>query len=159
MAKLAGRRSPDWALFERFEVPNYDEPQATYMTRWRIVQTPWFGIYVHRFDGPDPRPTLHDHPWDFVSLVLRGGYWERVPATTDPAVVRLNVFSACAINRKRAEDVHWITKLLRFPTWTLVFVGRRRREWGYLDRDGKWTRYDQHPHNAEFLRAMEARNR
>lgn len=74
-AKLASNRSPNWAFMQRFEIPNYDS-EGNYLTRWRVVQTPWFGIYVHRFDGPDPRPTLHDHPWNFQSLVLVGGYVE-----------------------------------------------------------------------------------
>lgn len=60
--RLAGNRSPMWAFMERFVIPNLDDPSETYLTRWRIVQTPWFAIFLHRMDGPDSRPTLHDHP-------------------------------------------------------------------------------------------------
>ena len=72
-AKLASNRSARWAFMEKFEVPDYDRPERNYLTRWRLIQTPWFGIYLHRFDGPDPRETLHDHPWPFVSVVLSFG--------------------------------------------------------------------------------------
>lgn len=150
MKPLAGKRSPRWALLERFEIPDLDDPTSNYLTRWRIIQTPWFGIYVHRFGGPDSRPTLHDHPWPFVSLVLRGGYIERRAYGQPGVTVR-------HINVKRATDVHWIDQLLRTPTWTLMLVGRRRRTWGYVDPGGEWTPFDEHFHAAEFDRAVAVR--
>ena len=36
------------------------------------------GVLVHALDGPDPGLDLHDHPWSFVTIVLRGGYSEKV---------------------------------------------------------------------------------
>lgn len=148
-----GGEGSQWRFLERFEVPNLDDPDETYLTRYRLMQTPWFAIYVHRFDGPDSRPTLHDHPWPFLSLVLRGGYQE-VTSYTLPlghAVTRWN--------RKRTSDLHYILRLHRTPTWTLMVVGRRQRTWGYLDRDGTWTPYNEHPHAAEFDAAMAARSK
>lgn len=50
-----------------------------------------------------------------------------------------------------------VDRLHRTPTWTLLLVGRRCREWGYLDPDGTWTRYDLHEHAREFDAAMAAR--
>lgn len=152
--KLAANRSPNWAFMQRFEIPDYDT-DGIYLTRWRIVQTPLFGVYVHRFDGPDPRPTLHDHPWNFLSIVLRGGYAEFTPGDREgiyavPRLVR-------RFNRKRATDLHWISQLNRTPSWTLMFVGRRKRVWGYFDRDGTWTRFDEHPYNEQFIAALERR--
>lgn len=152
--ELAGNRSPDWAFMQRFEIPTFDEPLENYLTRLRIIQTPWFGIYLHRIDTPDSRPTLHDHPWSFLAIVLRGGYQERVPAVgpeRDTAQHTVRRF-----NFKRATDLHFISRLLRAPTWTLVLTGRRKRVWGYRDHNG-WTRFDEHPHNDVFNAAMEAR--
>jgi len=150
--KLAGNRSARWAFMERFEIPDYDDPERNYLTRWRLIQTPLFGIYLHRMDGPDPRPTLHDHPWPFISFVLRGGYLERRIYGADAPDVLID-----RINRKRTTDFHYITRLLRVPTWTLMFVGRRQRVWGYLNRGGRWTAFDLHRHAAEFDRAMAIR--
>lgn len=153
--KLAANRSSDWAFMQRFDVPDYDT-DGNYLTRWRIVQTPLFGVYLHRFEGPDPRPTLHDHPWNFISFVLRGGYTEFTPPTgyergyAYPRRVR-------RVNRKRATDLHWITTLDRVPTWTLMLVGRRKRVWGYKEPDGTWTRFDEHPYNDLFLAALARR--
>lgn len=145
------RRVPRWAFMERFDVPSVDNPSELHFSRLRIVQTPWFGVYLHRFDNPDVRQ-LHDHPWPFVSIILRGGYEEaRSYGPTDRAV-RVRWFNA-----KRSTDLHYIARLLRRPTWTLIFVGARVRTWGYVDPDGTWTRFDLHPNAAKFDAAVAAR--
>lgn len=169
--RLADGRKAGWAFMDRFEVPDYDT-DAAYLVRLRILESPWFGIYLHRFNLPDPRPTLHDHPWNFRSLVLRGGYVEATaysaartdsrPVNSDPAWPATTygehgawrTLRKGSVNRKRAEDVHTIVHLLRVPTWTLMLVGRRRRVWGYLDRDGTWTAFDEHRHDGEFKAAL-----
>lgn len=158
--KLASNRSPRWAFLERFEVPDYDG-DGNYLTRWRVAQTPWFGVYVHRFDGPDPRDTLHDHPWPFLSVVLRGGYIER---RLNPMTMTVNEKHRVRfVNRMPLRSAHAITSLTRTPTWTLMLVGRRVRTWGYLDpiddaESGWWWReFDKHPHSVEFDAAMKRR--
>jgi len=176
--KLASGRSPDWAFMERFAVPDYDT-DADYLVRWRLIQTPWGGIYLHKFMLPDPRATLHDHPWPFVAFVLRGGYDEWRRDSHDPGGLgdyRVFVDGRREIlpvlyayprwvgrgrrwNLMPLDSLHWISKLHRVPTWTLVFVGRRRRVWGYLDRDGTWTDFLTHPHNDAFKAAMARRAR
>jgi hypothetical protein len=147
---------------ERFEIPDYDG-DGNYLCRLRIVQTPWFGIYLHRFDGPDPRPTLHDHPWNFTSIVLRGGYIER---RLNPFTMTVNEHHRVRwVNRLRIGEAHAITELLGVPTWTVMLVGRRRRTWGYLEGPNRWeddswywTEFDKHYHAQEFEAAMARRN-
>lgn len=147
------RNSPDWAIMELFKVPNYDKPGEDYLWRLRIFQTPWGGIYLHKLGGPDPRDTLHNHPWPFVSFILRGGYTEFIPGpyyAQSRYVKRVNV-------KRYNKSFHWIAELDRTPTWTLVLVGRRRRVWGYMDRDGTFTEFDKHPFNDAYHAALEAR--
>lgn len=152
--------SKRWAFMSKFVIPNLDNPEETYLTRWRIIQTPWFALYLHRMDGPDSRDTLHDHPWNFTSVVLKGGYVERRLNTHDMTVN--DVHRVERINRMHTYDAHAISRLLRVPTWTLMFVGRRVRTWGYWQRATwhrwYWTPYDKHEHATEFDRAMAARN-
>jgi hypothetical protein len=52
------------------------QPGNPMMERWRLLQTPWLGIYVHFIHREDLDPIPHDHPWQFRSFVLRGGYNE-----------------------------------------------------------------------------------
>lgn len=162
--RLAGDRSPRWAFMEKFVVPNFDNPRQTYLTRWRIVQTPLFGIMVHRMDGPDSRPTLHDHPWTFLSIFLKGGYMQVVRRDWRNPDRLSVVHSTKAAGRRwylmRRGDAHYIRHLFRTPTWTLVLTGPRRQEWGYIERIGEswaWTHHLKHRHNKAFVEALEAR--
>lgn len=154
------RNSPRWAFMEGFRVPHSDRPEEDYLWRIRLVATPWFGIFLHKICTPDPRQVLHNHPWSFVSIVLRGGYYEFVPCDCgfdhcQFYAVRNHV---SRINVKRfAKSFHWIDSLDRTPTWTLVFTGRRRCVWGYLEEDGKFTEFNKHPFNDQFQLAMEQR--
>lgn len=151
-----------WAFMERFEIPHLDHPERNYLTRLRIIQTPWCALYLHRIDTPDSRPTLHDHPWSFLAIILRGGYVE----------VRQNQhtkknFRARRrwVNLMRRDDAHYIERLLRTPTWTLLLVGARRRTWGYWRPNAGhrgswyWTPFDRDVHAEEFDAAMAERNR
>ena len=37
-----------------------------------------FNIFLHKFLKSDI-DDLHDHPWPYATLILRGGYWEWRP--------------------------------------------------------------------------------
>lgn len=153
-------RSPQWAFWRRFEIPHYDDPSKLYLRRLRIVQTPWFGIMLHDIETADPRPTFHDHPWPFVSVVLRGGgYIEQKVRPGDEKIVRHHVrrFSIMP-----SGVAHFIDRLADGPTRTLVLHGRRRAAWGYWESVSigrwRWTRYDTHRHADEYDTAMRLRS-
>lgn len=156
---LANRRSPNWAVMEKFVVPDYSWPENDddYLTRWRLIQTPWFGVYLHKIETPDPRPTLHNHPWPFVALVLRGGYAEQRRDESYLGSAYAFPHTVRRLNVMPMSSYHWIEKLHRTPTWTLVLVGRRKRVWGYLDRDGTYTEFHKHEFNDQFLDALAQR--
>lgn len=146
------RKSKRWAFFERFDVPNVTQAHwgELHFVRWRIVQTPLASLYVHRFDSPDAE-RMHDHPWSFLSVVLRGGYEEDVPFALDGEHFGVTPRRITRWNFKRATDAHLVRRLLRTPTWTLVVTGPRRRDWGYIDqRTGEWTRFDLSPWEQKF---------
>lgn len=152
---MTTNRSPRWALWQRLTLVA-DNGQV-YLDRLRILQTPWFGLYLHRMDSPDPGFDLHDHPWWFASLILRGGYIEEHAAAREaPAFALLaDRYDTCrrGVERKwpggslhsfPLTDCHRIVRLLRVPTWTLVLTGPRRRSWGFYQPEGfvDWRDYD-----------------
>ena len=125
-----GAHARRWAVWHRqFDLVR-EADGVTYLTRWWLVKTPWGGVALHRMDAPDARETVHDHPFSFVSVVLRGGYVER---RLRPEVMRVEERHVVhRVNRMRAGvDAHSIRELLAVPTWTLLFVGRNRRRWGF----------------------------
>jgi hypothetical protein len=153
-----------WALCERMAAPDVDNPTEDHMIRWRLVQTPWFGVYLHRINTPDDaRPIPHTHPWPFLSLILRGGYLENLERRDSTGRIRRRwperSRRAGTVHFVRATDAHAITTLHRTPTYTLVLAGRRRPEpsWGYWDAD-RFTPWDEHPYAGQFAAALTYRS-
>jgi hypothetical protein len=162
-----GRKRWDffWRKSSRFLI-GASNPAGPMMQRWRLIQTPWFGIYVHFIYREDMDRTPHDHPWEFRSIVLRGAYMEeRHPD------IRANGFAHPdnlyrthhswreapvreIIQRFPLADAHRIVAVLP-GTVTLCIVGRRQRSWGFWEPENgfeaRWTDY----RNSEALRPTE----
>ncbi len=102
-----------------------------------------FGVFVHRMDAPDPGLDLHDHPWWFASLILKGGYEEWRSEVRRPNVRAGR--QRPRLKTMRLDECHTIFKLTRTPTWTIVLHGPKRRMWGfYADRQWvPWKIYEQ----------------
>lgn len=139
-----------WAFMKRNDIEDITSPGDTYMTRWRLVQTPWFGVYLHKINRPDHDRDLHDHPWDFRTLVLKGGYvedWEpgsytaRLAARSD--IHHRRTWSPGSFHRMGLTEYHSIRELFRIPTWTFVVVGKRHVQWGYMTEYG-WVEADEY---------------
>lgn len=81
---------------------------------------------VHWLLRADPQPDLHDHPNDFISVVLRGGYIEEREGIG--GLRRLKEVGFW--NLVRAEDRHRI-RSVRKGTITLVFANKVHRDWGF----------------------------
>lgn len=112
------------------------DPENPYMLRW-LFHHPFGTVRLHKITQADADPDLHDHPWDFVSFILRGGYTEDIGGPWEQH------YGPGAISLKRASDAHRITSV-DGPTWTLVFTGQRIRKWGFWTPEGwvAWDAYD-----------------
>lgn len=104
-----------------------------YLRRYYLVRNEWFKIYVHHILRSDEDEELHDHPWDFVSFLLWGYYLEWLPS-------KAIFWPQFSIIRHKAEDAHRLE--LQEPAWTLVFVGKKRRDWGFFTADGWLPHWD-----------------
>lgn len=136
-----GRKSPRWAFMERLDIPCQDG--LVYLTRLRIIQTPWFGLYLHDINAPDSDPHPHDHPWTFVSIVLRGHYVEEFhpyPNVSPQFYVRTNTWRRGSIHRMGRESAHRIIEAAP-GLKTLILVGRRKRDWGFFT-DAGWVQWE-----------------
>lgn len=128
-AKVKGKRSPKWALMQRMTIPCEDGTE--YLTRLRIVQTPWFGVMMHDLLGPD-KEDLHDHPWSFVSFILRGSYTERVDRSPGYAGKTRYVRTWNRWSWHKM-DANWAHRIERISpgTRSIIFTGKRKRDWGF----------------------------
>lgn len=135
------QRTPAWAFLEGFSVSQGGKP---YLDRLRVVQTPLFGVYLHRIHGPDRDRGPHDHPWWFASLVLSGGYSEEVfdrPAVPD--IWRGRERRRWSLRTLRRCQAHRITRV-DGVLWTLVVTGRRHDSWRFWisGEPVDWKEYD-----------------
>lgn len=113
-------------VFKFFVIAN--EENDPYMVRYKVFRTTWFKIFLHHILRSDEDPERHDHPWHFVSLILRGGYYEILKG--GGRLVRPG-----QVVRHRATDSHRL--LLDRPSWSLVIVWGQKRVWGFHTDSGR----------------------
>lgn len=107
--------------------------QKPYLERYYLFlkDRKWFpfNVFLHKFIQGDP-DELHDHPWPYFTLILRGGYWEVTPNGRfwrGPGSFR---FSG-------AKSLHRVELEPGVNAWTLFCPGPKLREWGFIV-NGKW---------------------
>lgn len=102
--------------------------------RWQILKTRWFSIYLHGIYSEDKDKHLHNHPWDYTSIVLKGKYIEETPKG-------INKLYPGKIVSRNGLDYHKILKLQTKSVYTLFFVSPIKRHWGYLV-NGEWVHHE-----------------
>lgn len=110
-----------------------------YMHRW-ILETPWFSLRIHHILRSDEDRALHDHPWNFASLILWGGYFE-VTQERDLLDRTRHVqtwHGPLSLRRLRAETLHRVVIPEGRSAWTVVWTGPILRKWGFLDPEHGW---------------------
>jgi hypothetical protein len=118
------------------------EPAAPLLVRYILFRLPWFGVYLHQFCQSDYDRALHDHPWPFVSVMLRGGYFEVHDHT--PSGEQVQEWRAPgSVLLRPAEWRHRVILKDGVRPWTLILVGRRQRAWGFFLPDG-WCWWRRH---------------
>ena len=74
-------------------------------------------------------PTLHNHPWNWGALIVKGGYWEHTPNGKfwrGPGSFRF----------RKSEDLHYLELAKdkdgkELPCWSLFFMGKQKTDWGF----------------------------
>lgn len=106
-------------------------PECPYVYRW-VFGFRWIGsIRLHHWLGRDDDRAKHDHPWWFITLVLRGWYIDASPGKN-------RVISAGDIRFRPALHRHTVIPA-RAGCWTLVLTGPEKRDWGFWP-DGKFVK-------------------
>lgn len=109
---------------------HYDEivhPYETdvYMRRWRIFYNKKIGgLRVHNIIKGDSDRHLHDHPFSFLSLIIKGGYVEQYGNKSI-------AHTRWAFIRRAAKSFHRI-KQVQEDTWSVVLHGPVTNDWGFL---------------------------
>lgn len=118
---------------------------VNYMLRWMLLpKNNWFNIYLHKFVGDDDITLgLHDHPWNWYTLVLSGGYKElQYSKITDGDLYIRKHYRPGDWTFRSATFIHAVQLHRRkgkpLVAWTLNFTFKRKRQWGFW-KDGVFT--------------------
>lgn len=132
------------------------EDGQPYLKRWYILNLGFVRIRLHKIMLSD-YDCLHDHPWNFITIILKGGYTEKsekdffkLPKLwPESNVVKgwydlerdvcvgevLKWYGPGSVLYRNAEYKHKIVlphwNNVDHPSWSLVFMLKRRREWGF----------------------------
>ena len=162
IARVATRRPPDFIV-------GADNPDGAYLLRWYL--TPWRtwynripedqqnlwhkfvnrwlpNVYLHQFLRDDDDRALHDHPWAWCSILLRGGYIEHT--IEQGGIHRRLLREAPSIKISGPRRAHRVELLAdgvtrRYaagaPCWTLFITGPRVRAWGFHCPERGWVHF------------------
>jgi hypothetical protein len=131
-----------------------DGAGSIFFIRYDVLKTRWGSLYLHEFHRSDNERCLHDHPWPFATFIVRGGYFEETfhyrPQDGGPFVCvgsddeRWKLSETAKVwrpagyfGRYPATHAHRIELDPTKPLpWSLVWVWRKERAWGFWTRDG-----------------------
>lgn len=112
------------------------DEHCPYMYRTVLDFGRFGSLRMHRWLRGDETRARHDHPQDFLTLVIWGSYIDDTADGQD----RLHVGS---IRFRKAEHIHTVTTT---GCWTLLYFWPKRREWGFWhpNRRGNGLRWFSH---------------
>ena len=105
-----------------------------------------FNIFLHKFLKSDP-DDLHDHPWNYRTFILWGGYWEYTKSSDG----KIQKHWRCPLHYRfsSAKSFHRIELDKNRPIcWTLFIPGKKIRDWGFNTKDG-WVKNDVYLENKK----------
>lgn len=123
-----------------------------YLIRYYVLKSKWYNIFIHQFLRSD-RDDMHDHPWNFVTYLVKGSYlekrWNHETQCVD-SIYRANYqdtygYGPVTKNRlvfRKATDQHQVVVDCDLKeaekdqaALTLFVSGPTKREWGFV-REG-----------------------
>jgi len=138
--------------------------ETVYLVRYIVHKSKFGCIYIHRFmrsDADDP----HDHPWNFWTYVVSGGYteifYDKTKQVTEAGTrsdgIRYSIFHALWVEKfnkrkpgsiayRKATDIHQVVvdksrnmDEIEEAPYTICLMGPRRRDWGFWLKPLKGT--------------------
>jgi hypothetical protein len=103
-----------------------------------------FNVFLHKFLKSDP-DDVHDHPWPYATVILKGGYWEWIPIFDNgKKLTEYKVWRGAGSFRiAKATQYHRVELEAGVECWTLFMPGPHVREWGFLTKMG-WVHYEKY---------------
>lgn len=141
----------DWLIARSLKTPFVHLPG--YMNRYWLLPYGWlfkgksmldWAVRVHEILRSD-EDTYHDHPWPYISVILRGGYFEVVPVFDKSG---LYVGSKCkwygpgSVLFRKAKSWHWLQVPGGETVWTLFITFNWQQKWGFMVQPSYKVRHE-----------------
>lgn len=122
--KLGTRTPPDKKI-KRFQF-RWREPlgrkECPYAYRWTLNL--WlFSLRVHQWIRSDDKRFMHDHPWHFITVVVRGSY-------TDVSANGRDTLGVGSVRFRRATHSHYV-EVDKRGAWSFLLCSMPVRHWGF----------------------------
>jgi hypothetical protein len=115
-------------------------------------------IYLHHIVASDHDRALHDHPWNFLSIILWGGYFEVADIRQIPLHDEgWETWASSQLGQKNKwhgvgsvlnRGAGWRHRVIVPPgktAWSLVFTSAKVKSWGFFMKDDSfcpWKKYN-----------------
>lgn len=98
-----------------------------------LIQRFGIAIRIHNIKRSDDDRAFHDHPWWYVTLILRGGYIEVTPVYFDGIYCRTRTTwqPPGTVLFRSAKSWHRL-EVVGTSAWTLFITGPKTNSWGFL---------------------------
>ena len=122
-----------------------------YLIRYTLIKTKEFSLKVHKTIMSDPAD-LHDHPWNYYSFILWGGYYEETSVVvgqrksfnvntgkheTAP-IHKLRWYGPGSLLKRNGANPHRLIIPAGKSCITVILTTKKWRNWGFL-KNGKWV--------------------
>ena len=121
-------RSRFFGLFKKLilRVRISEANSPIYLIRYSLFTCPWFAVKLHKIMLSDD-DCMHDHPWSFISIILKGGYVEHTPKGK-------RLYRVGSVLWRPIPSVHRLE--IFQPATTLVITFRKIGVWGFYTPNG-----------------------
>lgn len=135
----------------------YREDGKPYLIRYSLFSCHWFAVKIHHIMLSD-YDCLHDHPWNFISIILKGGYteirkrfvagWKEDDFGNGNLFIGHENYSTLykpgSVLYRKATDAHALYLPEGKTAWTFVITFKKTRPWGFHTLTGwvPWRKYD-----------------
>lgn len=132
---LPGYMDRWWLVPYRNEVRSGSGPVTWRRPVAKLLQFFDIAVRVHVIKRSDSGRAFHDHPWPYLTILLRGGYWEVTPMFDASGLYqgeRRVYFGPGSVLFRRAKSWHRLELPQHDTVTTLFITGPWRQKWGFL---------------------------
>jgi hypothetical protein len=129
-----GQRIAEWLIARAKRTPYFH--LEGYMNRWWLL--PYAknrpAVRIHEILRSDDDRAFHDHPWNYITVILKGGYWEVRPQF-ESGIYKGNTriyYPPGSVLVRKATDWHRLEVPEGTVATTLFVTFALRQKWGFM---------------------------